>query len=64
MDIPTMAEMAERGERPEVLYWVGCMGSFDDRAKKTTVAFAQILKAAGVKFAILQKHARYTQETF
>lgn len=53
MDIPTMAEMAERGEKPEVLYWVGCMGSFDDRAKKTTVAFAQILKAAGVKFAIL-----------
>jgi Fe-S oxidoreductase len=53
MDIPTMAEMAARGESPEVLYWVGCMGSFDDRAKKTTVAFAQILQAAGVKFAIL-----------
>lgn len=53
MNIPTMAEMAERGERPEVLYWVGCMGSFDDRAKKTTVAFAKILQAAGVKFAIL-----------
>jgi Fe-S oxidoreductase len=53
MQIPTMAEMAERGERPEVLYWVGCMGSFDDRAKKTTVAFARILQAAGVKFAIL-----------
>ncbi|MGA1417248.1 MAG: heterodisulfide reductase-related iron-sulfur binding cluster [Gemmatimonadaceae bacterium] len=53
MDIPTMAEMAARGETPEVLYWVGCMGSFDDRAKKTTVAFAKILKAAGVRFAIL-----------
>lgn len=53
MNIPTMAEMVERGERPEVLYWVGCMGSFDDRAKKTTVAFAQILQAAGVNFAIL-----------
>ena len=53
MNIPTMAEMAARGEQPEVLYWVGCMGSFDDRAKKTTVAFAQILQAAGVKFAIL-----------
>ncbi|MBX3173477.1 MAG: (Fe-S)-binding protein [Gemmatimonadaceae bacterium] len=53
MNIPTMAEMTERGERPEVLYWVGCMGSFDDRAKKTTVAFAKILQAAGVKFAIL-----------
>lgn len=53
MSIPTMAEMAERGESPEVLYWVGCMGSFDDRAKKTTVAFAKILQAAGVRFAIL-----------
>ena len=37
---------AERGERPDVLFWVGCMGSFDDRAKKITVAFARILKAA------------------
>ncbi len=53
MNIPTMAEMAARGAKPEVLYWVGCMGSFDDRAKKTTVAFAKILQAAGVNFAIL-----------
>ncbi|MCE9600839.1 MAG: (Fe-S)-binding protein [Gemmatimonadetes bacterium] len=53
MNIPTMAEMAARGAKPEVLYWVGCMGSFDDRAKKTTVAFARILQAAGVDFAIL-----------
>jgi len=53
LDIPTMAELSERGESPEVLYWVGCMGSFDERAKKTTVAVARILKAAGVRFAIL-----------
>ncbi len=53
MNIPTMAEMAAAGEKPEVLYWVGCMGSFDDRAKKTTVAFAKIMQAAGVRFAIL-----------
>jgi len=53
LDIPTMAEMVERGERPEVLYWVGCMGSFDDRAKKIAVAFARVLQAAKVKFAIL-----------
>src|SRR6185503_18062435 len=39
MDIPTMAEVVERGERPDILFWVGCMGSFDDRAKKITVAF-------------------------
>lgn len=53
LDIPTMAELWERGERPDVLFWVGCMGSFDDRAKKTTVAFARILQAAGIRFAIL-----------
>ena len=53
MDIPTMAELAERNERPDILFWVGCMGSFDDRAKKVTVAFARILKAAGIRFAIL-----------
>ena len=53
LDIPTMAELLERGERPDVLFWVGCMGSFDDRAKKIAVAFARILKAAGVDFAIL-----------
>lgn len=51
--IPTMAELAERGERPDVLFWVGCMGSFDDRAKKITVAFARILQACGIRFAIL-----------
>ena len=53
LDIPTMAELHERGERPEVLFWVGCMGSFDDRAKKIAVAFARIMKAAGINFAIL-----------
>ena len=53
MDIPTMAEATARGERPDILFWVGCMGSFDDRAKKITVAFARILKAAGINFAIL-----------
>jgi Fe-S oxidoreductase len=53
MAIPTMAEFAQRGERPDVLFWVGCMGSFDDRAKKITVAFARILQACGIRFAIL-----------
>jgi Fe-S oxidoreductase len=53
LEIPTMAELAARDERPEFLFWVGCMGSFDERARRTTVAFARILKAAGVRFAIL-----------
>jgi len=53
LEISTMAELMERGERPDILFWVGCMGSFDDRAKKITVAFARILKACGINFAIL-----------
>jgi Fe-S oxidoreductase len=48
LDIPTMAELQARGDTPDILFWVGCMGSFDDRAKKVTVAFARILKAANV----------------
>jgi heterodisulfide reductase subunit D len=48
-----MAEMAANGESPEVLFWVGCAGSFDDRYKRVTVAFVKILNAVGVKFAVL-----------
>ena len=53
MRIATMAELHARGERPDVLFWVGCMGSFDDRAKKITVAFATIMQACDISFAIL-----------
>lgn len=51
--VPTMAEITSRGEKPEVLFWVGCAGSFDDRAKRITKAFARILNKAGVSFAVL-----------
>lgn len=53
MVIPTMAEKMAAGQTPEVLFWVGCAGSFDDRAKKITKAFAKILIEAGVDFAVL-----------
>ncbi|MHB1278028.1 MAG: (Fe-S)-binding protein [Bacteroidia bacterium] len=53
MHIPTMAEMAANGEQPEVLFWVGCAGSFDERAQKITRALVKLLNAAEVKFAIL-----------
>jgi Fe-S oxidoreductase len=53
LDIPTMADMVGRGEEPEVLFWVGCAGSFDDRYKSVTRSFAAILKEAKVKFAML-----------
>lgn len=48
-----MAEYAAAGKQPEVLFWVGCAGSFDDRAKKITKAFVKILNKAGVDFAVL-----------
>ncbi len=51
--VPTMAEMLAQGKTPEVLFWVGCAGSFDDRAKKITKAFVQILNRANVSFAVL-----------
>lgn len=51
--VRTMAEMMASGEKPEILFWVGCAGSFDDRAKKVTKAIAKILHHAGVKFAVL-----------
>jgi Fe-S oxidoreductase len=53
MDIPTMAEAVERGERPGILFWVGCMGSFDDRAKKITVGLRARAQGGDVDFAIL-----------
>ncbi|MEL4455292.1 (Fe-S)-binding protein [Lutimonas vermicola] len=53
MVIPTMAEKMAKGKSPEVLFWVGCAGSFDDRARKITKAFAKILIEAKVDFAVL-----------
>jgi Fe-S oxidoreductase len=51
--VPTMAEMMARGEQPDVLFWVGCSGSFDDRAKRITKAFVKLLNKANVSFAVL-----------
>jgi heterodisulfide reductase subunit D len=51
--VRTMADCMAAGEQPEVLFWVGCAGSFDDRAKKITKAIAKILHKADVSFAIL-----------
>ncbi len=51
--VPTMAQMFADGQTPEVLFWVGCAGSFDDRAKKITKAFVKILNRANVSFAVL-----------
>ena len=55
-----MSEYAASGEMPEVLFWVGCAGSFDQRAQRITRAFAQILDKVGIKFAILGKEEMCT----
>lgn len=55
-----MAEWAAKGETPEILFWVGCAGSFDQRAQKITRAFAAILDKAGVRYAILGKEEACT----
>ena len=51
--IPTMSELAANNQQAEVLFWVGCAGSFDDRAQKITKAIVKILHSAKVSFAIL-----------
>jgi Fe-S oxidoreductase len=51
--IPTLAELTAAGQTPDVLFWVGCAGSFDDRAKRITKAIARILNASETSFAVL-----------
>jgi heterodisulfide reductase subunit D len=60
MHIPTMAELMANGENPEILFWVGCAGSFDQRAQKITKAFITILDKVGTKYAILGKEEMCT----
>ncbi len=60
MKIRTVAELVASGQQPDVLFWVGCAGSFDQRAQKITKAFATILNKAGVNYAILGKEEMCT----
>jgi heterodisulfide reductase subunit D len=60
MMAPSMAEMMMNGETPDILFWVGCAGSFDQRAQKITRAFATILNKVGIKYAILGKEETCT----
>ncbi len=53
LQVPTMAEKMAQGQSPEILFWVGCAGSFDDRAKKITKALVKILNECKVDFAVL-----------
>ena len=60
MHVPTMAELMAKGENPDILFWVGCAGSFDQRAQKITRAFATILNKIGIRYAILGKEEMCT----
>jgi Fe-S oxidoreductase len=60
MDVPIMSDLAGRNESPEILFWVGCSGSFDQRAQKITRAFASILNRIGIRYAILGKEEMCT----
>jgi Fe-S oxidoreductase len=59
LDVPTIADKPDA----EYLYYVGCAGAFDDRNKKTTQAFAKVLKKAGIDFACLAKEELCNGET-
>ena len=58
--VPIMSEMYAQGKQPEVLYWVGCAGSFDARAQKVAKAFCEILNKAEISFAILGNEEKCT----
>lgn len=60
MTVKTMAEYQAEGRSPEILFWVGCAGSFDARAQKVTRALCEILNHAGMEFAILGQEERCT----
>src|SRR5690606_12320130 len=53
LHIPTMAELVAKGEAADILFWVGCAGSFDERAQRITRDICKILQHVGIKYAIL-----------
>lgn len=53
MGVPLMSELASKGQSPEILFWVGCAGSFDERYKKVTISICQILEKLNISYAVL-----------
>lgn len=60
LNVPIMADLHAAGQKPDVLFWVGCAGSFDQRAQKVTIAFCKILNELNINFAILGKEESCT----
>lgn len=61
--VPTVKELKKSGEEMEYLFWVGSMGSFDNRSQKIALAFAKLMNKAGVKFAILGNKEKNSGDT-
>ena len=55
LEVPTLVSLEAEGKKASVVFWVGCAGSFDDRAKKITKAFVKILNHTNTSFAVLGK---------
>ena len=60
IEVPVMADLFARGEKPEYLFWVGCAGAFDDRYKKVVRAFTKILTYLDISYAVLGKEETCT----
>jgi heterodisulfide reductase subunit D len=60
IEVPVMADVFAKGEKPEYLFWVGCAGAFDDRYKKVARAFTKILTHLNIGFAVLGKEESCT----
>jgi Fe-S oxidoreductase len=60
LDIPVVAPGQKLPDGVEYLFWVGCAGALEDRAKKTTITIARLLQQAGVRFAVLGPQERCT----
>jgi heterodisulfide reductase subunit D len=55
IEVPVMADLFARGEKPEYLFWVGCAGAYDDRYKKVVRSFVRILTYLEINYAVLGK---------
>lgn len=63
VNVPTVKEMKKADEEFEYLFWVGSMGSYDNRSQKIALSFAKLLNEAGVKFAILGNKEKNSGDT-
>ncbi|WP_242216984.1 (Fe-S)-binding protein [Bacillus cereus group sp. BfR-BA-01380] len=63
VSIPTVKEKAKAGEGFEYLFWVGSMGSYDNRSQKIALSFAKLMNESGISFAILGNKEKNSGDT-